>query len=409
MLDLFFAASHVGTPQGMRAVDELAAADATLVEREAERQLLTAVGVLWRNGWQPAELLRLGRRADGRLGRLVAASIAADHVLRHPTTLHPRWAAQVATLDLPTVAGATGWLGVVGATEWPDRTAFILAVVLAIDLLSGVAPLHIILPPPGTTTTGSLFDADPMTDDPVLVRVRALLAQAESTTFVAEAEAFTAKAQELMARHAIDAAVVWATTDRTERPTTIRVPIDDPYADIKSLLLQFVAGHSRCKAAWISAYAMSTVVGFASDVASTEMLFTSLLVQSQTALQAEGAKAGPGARVRSRAFRSSFLMAFTHRINQRLTAINAAVEREAEAEAVQSLLPALVSRQDAVKDAADEVMGPIRSAPVRGGSDASGWISGTLAADLAKLNVGDLTAPPAALTDRSADSMRRAG
>ena len=37
---------------------------------------------------------------------------------------------------------------------------------------------------------------------------RALLAQAESTTFEAEAESFTAKAQQLMARHAIDAAMV---------------------------------------------------------------------------------------------------------------------------------------------------------------------------------------------------------
>ena len=142
----------------------------------------------------------------------------------------------------------------------------------------------------------SILDADPSVDDPVLVKVRALLAQAESTTFEAEAETFTAKAQELMARHAIDAAMLWATTSRDERPTTIRLPIDDPYADIKSLLLQYVASHSRCTAVWDGVNALSTVVGFASDVASTEMLFTSLLVQSQAALRAEGAKAGPGSR-----------------------------------------------------------------------------------------------------------------
>ena len=37
-------------------------------------------------------------------------------------------------------------------------------------------------------------------DEKVLGRVRALLAKAESTTFPEEAEALTAKAQELMAR-----------------------------------------------------------------------------------------------------------------------------------------------------------------------------------------------------------------
>ena len=44
--------------------------------------------------------------------------------------------------------------------------------------------------------------------DAVLARIRQLLAKAESTTFEAEALAFTAKAQELMTRHAIDAALV---------------------------------------------------------------------------------------------------------------------------------------------------------------------------------------------------------
>ncbi|MDP9441581.1 MAG: DUF2786 domain-containing protein, partial [Actinomycetota bacterium] len=41
-------------------------------------------------------------------------------------------------------------------------------------------------------------------DDRILSRVRALLAKAESTEFAPEAEAFTEKAQELMARYAID-------------------------------------------------------------------------------------------------------------------------------------------------------------------------------------------------------------
>jgi hypothetical protein len=41
-------------------------------------------------------------------------------------------------------------------------------------------------------------------DQRMLDRVRALLAKAESTDFPQEADAFTARAQELMARHRID-------------------------------------------------------------------------------------------------------------------------------------------------------------------------------------------------------------
>ena len=195
---------------------------------------------------------------------------------------------------------------------------------VALGVLGGVGPLPTLIPPPGSTAPASGEVAD--VDDPVLVKVRALLAQAESTTFDAEAAAFTAKAQELMARHAIDAAVLWASSERDERPTTIRLPIDDPYADIKALLLHHVALRSRCRAVRHVHYGLVSVVGFASDVAAAELLFTSLLVQSQAALQAEGAKAAPGARARSRSFRSSFLLSFTRRVDQRLAEINAAVE-----------------------------------------------------------------------------------
>ena len=48
------------------------------------------------------------------------------------------------------------------------------------------------------------------TNDSVLHKVRALLAKAEATPFDAEAEAFTSKAQELIARYRIDDALLSA-------------------------------------------------------------------------------------------------------------------------------------------------------------------------------------------------------
>ena len=81
------------------------------VSREAESLVLLAVGsTLWDNGWQPAEVIRLARRADGRAGRLMAAAVAVDHARRDPSTLHPRWAAQVESLDLPDAGSASGWV-----------------------------------------------------------------------------------------------------------------------------------------------------------------------------------------------------------------------------------------------------------------------------------------------------------
>lgn len=385
------------------AVDELARIDPAVVHRVAEAELVRSLRVLWDNGWLPAEAIRRGRRFDGRVGRLVAVAVAVDHFAWSATPLDPRWRAHVAALELAEMHSLRGWLAPFGDDEGLDRFGLVKIIVETLHLLRTSSRLHTIIPPPGTTPQSgkqSILDTSPPTDDPVLAKVRALLAQAESTTFDAEAEVFTAKAQELMARHAIDLAMLWASSGRDERPFTTRIPIDDPYADIKSLLLQFVAEHSRCRAIFEAHNSLSTVVGFASDVANTEVLFTSLLVQSQAALAAESANAGPGARSRSRGFRSSFLMAYTCRIDERLEQINAAVQASAVAddrsrsasdgESVSDLLPVLAARGAAVDERVTELFGTVRTSRVSGGSDGFGWARGQSAADLAKLNAADL-------------------
>jgi Protein of unknown function (DUF2786) len=388
LIELAAAAARRGDADDLATtVDRLARTDAVLVDAEAEGALLSHLAVLWDNGWQPAELIRHATRADARAGRVAAAALAADHIRRDPATLHPRWAAQVETSALPDGPGTNRWLAAFAIGAGLDRAATIRAAVLALAVLGGVGPLPTLIPPPDSSAPPGGPDA--AVDDPVLVKVRALLTQAESTTFDAEAAAFTAKAQELMARHAIDVAVLWASSERDERPTTIRLPVDDPYADIKVLLLHHVALRSRCRAVHHVQYGLVSVVGFASDVAAAELLFTSLLLQSHAALQAEGAKAAPGAHTRSRSFRSSFLMSYTRRVDQRLAEINAAVEGGA-ADDRGSLLPVLAARDDAVDDAVAEMFGELRADVVRGGSDVAGWVRGKLAAELAQLTFADL-------------------
>lgn len=377
---------HRDDEQVERLIEQLATSNSELVDRQAEGSLLSLLGPMWEHGWLPAEAIRYASRTDARAGRLVATAVAADHARRAPSTLHPRWAAHVEALDLPAVSGATGWLASFADNEDISRRATLCAVILALGALGLAGPLPTIMAPPGSSERSATWDSGERVGDPVLQKVRALLAQAESTTFEAEAAAFTAKAQELMARHAIDAALIWASSDRVERPTAIRLPIDDPYADSKALLLHIVAKHSRCRAVRHLDYGLVSVVGFASDLAATELLFTSLLVQSQAALHAEGAKVGPGGHARSRAFRSSFLLSFGHRIDQRLAAITAAVQRGA-AEQEGSLLPVLAARDDAVDGVVNEMFPTLTRDRARGASDPTGWARGRLAADLAQLNV----------------------
>ena len=225
-----------------------------------------------------------------------------------------------------------------------------------------------------------------MSDDPLLGRVRKLLAKAEDPACTpAEAEAFTAKAQQLIARHAIDVAVL-AVEDAGDAPSAVRFAVDDPYVDPKSYLLQVVAQSGRCRAAFHPTIAMSTVVGFPSDIAGVEMMFTSLLVQAQTALAAAARTAPAGSRPRSRVFRSSFLEAYASRIGQRLQAVNDATVAESEAERGTSVLPALLARDAEVDDALEDLLGTLTTKVSRRSYDAAGWASGAVAADNAQLS-----------------------
>jgi hypothetical protein len=392
-------ARHEGDGLSSTGMSRLAELTADVVDREAETMLLGHMAVLWGNGWQPAELHRQGRLACSAAhgARLLALAIASDHARRRASSLDRRWTRQVEGLDLPAVNGRPGWLGRWISDEGLDRSKAIASVADVLANVLFLPRLDPVLPPPGfngSSAGATSFRPDGAVGaetDPVLVRIRNLLAKGESSTFEAEAIAFTAKAQELMTRHAIDAAVV---NDRSrlanERPIAIRVAIDSPYADAKSLLLQTVAEAGRCRSIFHFTLAMSTVVGFDRDVSGVEMLFTSLLVQAQTALAGAATLAPPGTRTRSQSYRSAFLLAYTGRIGERLREINDAVYAAVQAEQGSAFLPVLRSRSDAIDDFMTDRFGDIVSSPVRGGYDAAGWANGRFAADNARVALGDL-------------------
>jgi hypothetical protein len=217
----------------------------------------------------------------------------------------------------------------------------------------------------------------------VLTRVRALLAKAESTEFEPEAEALTAKAQELMARYAIDAALVAeGAGGGADRPGMRRVLIHDPYAKGKATLLNSVAVANRCEAVWSKEEGFCTVIGFPTDLAVTDVLFTSLVSQCSAAMQ----HASRGVRG-ARTFRDSFVLAFAVRIGTRLRVGADATVAEAAAERGASLLPVLAARHDRVEAVRDEAFPRLRSAGVRS-VDPRGWAAGEAAADVARLDSG---------------------
>ena len=124
-------------------------------------------------------------------------------------------------------------------------------------------------------------------NDDKLARIRKLLAQAEDpAATAAEAEAFNAKAAELMARHGVDAALLAAGDPGRDVVGDLTVELLAPYAYEKASLGTAVARGLRCSAVLRKSTSRARadhlalhVFGHATDLVLTEMLLTSLLVQ----------------------------------------------------------------------------------------------------------------------------------
>ncbi|MEU6057120.1 DUF2786 domain-containing protein [Streptomyces sp. NPDC047097] len=336
-------------------------ADAELARRGEE-----LVRRAWQRGWQPADVLRLVRRdLEDRHVRLAAGLIAAE--VRGYPALPVRWAGQLA--ELP-------------GAEWrADRFSYATAVLELYRLLARLPAIEPAGPVPGAPLTAPAAPGEPR----MLGRIRALLAKAEATGYPEEAEALTAKAQELMARHSLDEAALAARTHRAEGPEAVRIGVEPPYETSKAILLDAVARANRCRAVWSEAFGFSTVVGFGADLEVVELLYTSLLVQGMAAMSRAEREQRAGGRKRTKTFRQSFLLAYAHRLGDRLEAAAERVTADAAAGAeAAGLLPVLASRDAAVSARADAMFPETTATRVRGATDEAGWQHGRDAADRAR-------------------------
>ena len=333
---------------------------------DAMRARLTqAVGGAWARGYSPRAL----HHGVGRVLGATHAVLLTDAILREHAAAGvaatPTWDREVA--DLAARHGG----GAVDATTMGQ----------ADELL---AFLNALREEPPTITRDGVEEQVRGLDGPVLTRIRALLRKAESTDFDHEAEALTAKAQELITRHAVDEALV-----EGERPagSTVarRILLDDPYLDVKGLLVTEVAAASRCSAVLARRMGWVTVFGHVTDVAACELLVTSLQAQALHGMARIGSVVDAHGRSRTRSFRRAYLMGFAVRVGERLQAAAAQVISDVD-EGSGGALPVLASRAVAAEQAVAAAFPDLQQRTISPGSSSAGYVAGQTAADLASLN-----------------------
>ncbi|GAB3710294.1 DUF2786 domain-containing protein [Nocardiopsis nanhaiensis] len=355
------------------------AADRTLFDT-----LLFGVADAWARGWQPAETVRHVTRESGALAAAVCAEAVAADLARHSAaTVDPRWSEQVRGMGTHAPASDGHHLSRLGSEHDLLRFEAVDVVLRLLALLRTLPPMRRLGPPPGTFRPGRRSAAP--VDQNRLQRVRALLAKAESTEFPQEAEALTARAQEMMARHSIDLALVAADPDEPEAAAARRLPVDSPYDEHRAVLLNEVAEANHCRAVWHRELGLSTVMGFPGDVEAVDLLYTSLLVQADAAMRVSGSARDRSGRGAKKTFRSSFMSAFAVRVGERLTESARTTEEAVAAETGTDLVPVFAARERAVEAAVGEAFGALTTSRVRGPSNAEGWYEGRAAADAASL------------------------
>lgn len=379
VIDKAFAAALYA--DGAEGLDTGASLLAAAPEADAElwRRGEELVRRAWERGWQPADVIRMVGRAEDDAAHgtdrthqtQLAAELITSETRRYVDALPPRWQAQLAELT-PRDSQSS---------PRADRFSQATTTLALHRLLLRLPPIEPVGPAPGTPLHAP---PPPGHEEPrILTRIRALLAKAEATGFPEEAEALTAKAQELMARHTIDEALLASRTHAKDTPGACRIGVDAPYETAKAILLDAVATANRCRAVWNEAYGFSTVVGFEPDLEVVELLHTSLLVQGTAAMTKAEAGQRAGGRKRTKTFRQSFLLAYANRLGARLAA--AAEGVTVEAPDARELLPVLAARDVAVTSHTERMFPETTTTRVRGVTDHEGWAHGTAAADEAQM------------------------
>lgn len=342
------------------------------VARVLDGLLTEVITAVVRGGWTPTDLGHIvRRRASAGHVPALAALLARETDRHRAERVSTAWRDDLCGLGEPVVVDLRTTAGL--------ETALTLAGVL------GMLPvIPEVLPRPGSARreTGP---ASTSADSKQLSKVRGLLAKAESTEYAEEAEALSAKAQELITRHALERLIHRSEEEERSDDTVVsrRIWIDAPYVVAKAILVDAVADANRCRSILDQGLGFCTVIGEAVDLDSVELLSTSLLVQANTAMLHHGRHVDHRGTSRTQSFRRSFLTSYASRIGDRLQAATAhAAEDSGRADA---LLPVLRQQAEHVDDAFAEMFPEVVHQTSRI-TNGHGWAAGRAAADLALLD-----------------------
>jgi hypothetical protein len=219
--------------------------------------------------------------------------------------------------------------------------------------------------------------------DPILAKVRKLLAKAEATTNEHEADAFAAKAVALIAAHRID--ITRLAHADGEVVALREMPVGrGAYVRARLALLGAVASAHDCEIVWRTGPhgAIGILAGFTSDLDATALLYESLHLQA-TSRMAAVRRPTPAATQR---WRRAFLFGFADRVGELLRETRRQVETAATTTAGGgSSLPDLPGRAAQVRAFAATAFGRVVSASAPAPAAAGAYHEGHRAASAADI------------------------
>lgn len=343
-----------------------------------------AIRAAWDHGWSPTDLHEIARRRlDGTGARYLDEAIVLESLRYSPSSLHPRWRAELADISTVVDPSATvpqmrRWAAAHSADEW----TVLDLVIRVLHMLGRLPKLTALLPLPGAHRQAAAVPGE--VDEKMLARVRALLAKAESTEYPDEAEALSSKAQALMVQYSLREAVADHERGRTPVAAARRIWIDNPYVAAKVSLVQVVAEANRCRTVWIKDLGCVVTVGSEKDLDVVDLFTTSLLVQANRAMLLAGRRNEIQGQTRTKSFRLSFLVAYAGRIGERLSAASSSATVDLERD--DRLLPVLAARNRATDEMFTRLFPTTVSSSVAA-YDTVGLSAGRAAADTALLDI----------------------
>ncbi|MEU5873800.1 DUF2786 domain-containing protein [Glycomyces sp. NPDC047369] len=337
----------------------------------------------WEWGWMPREVTSALKKALNPEAARAGAVMMRGQLARYTETqLSDRWLAHrdelAAASPYANIAEAVAGLG-----RW-DRIVAWSEVLEALDCLGGLPKIPRVEPLPGTPLIAHGLGVAESSKE--YEKIRALLAKAESTDSDAEAEAFTAKAQQLIARHSINEALLAETGQDKREPEALRVVIERPYEQPKAELLAQIADANHCRSVYWSDGGFTTLIGDRADLRSVELLYHSLLVQATSAMARVGSVSAKRGKSQTRSFRQSFLASFAMRIGERLRESADDTAREVAEETGTDLVPVMRQRDDRVDARTEELFPRLKTGRSTRITNYEGHLAGLAAADAARLH-----------------------